>query len=62
MNYSTKHEGIENVICWSFKELGYRVLNPCEILKIYHLHCGIRYHGYRVNFNSFAPRPTNNLI
>ena len=32
--------GMENVLLWIFKErLGYKVLNPCKVLKVYHQHC-----------------------
>ena len=32
--------GMENVLLWIFKErLGYKVLNPCKVLKVYHKHC-----------------------
>ena len=32
--------GMENVLLWIFKErLGYKVLNSCKVLKVYHKHC-----------------------
>lgn len=32
--------GMENVLIWYFrKELGFKVLNPCQRIKIYHNHC-----------------------
>ena len=32
--------GIENILMWVFrKRLGYRVINPCKILIVYHNHC-----------------------
>ena len=32
--------GVENVLIWIFKErFKYRVLNPCKVLMVYHMHC-----------------------
>ncbi len=64
LNYTLHHSGLENVICWIFRELGYTVLNPCEVLKIYHLHCGVHItNARRVNDKvSYSPFPTNMLI
>ena len=31
--------GIENSWIWLFRHLGFKVLNPCNILKVYHVHC-----------------------
>ena len=32
--------GVENVLIWIFKErFKYRVLNPCKVLIVYHMHC-----------------------
>ncbi len=32
--------GIENVLMWIFrKRLGYKVINPCKVLFVYHNHC-----------------------
>ena len=46
--------GMENVMIWFFKKLGYRVMNPCPILHVHHHHCvAIREKGRkRVNTDS----------
>ena len=31
--------GMENVMIWLFKKLGYKVTNPCPILHVHHHHC-----------------------
>ena len=31
--------GIENSWIWLFRHLGFKVLNPCNIVKVYHVHC-----------------------
>ena len=43
--------GVENVCMWVFQRmLGYRLLNPCRIVGLYHNHCsGVRAHGRRIN-------------
>ena len=66
IHYSPTTLGIENVIAGTFKNSGYRVLNPCLLLKIYHLHCaGVHVvRGGRINKNkkySYTPRPVNKL-
>ena len=50
LEYPPRHLGIEQLICWIFKQLGYKVTNPCEVLKVYHLHCGVRIQrGFNIN-------------
>ena len=39
MNIEQNTNGMENVLIWHFKNLGYRVINPCWRVKIYHAHC-----------------------
>ena len=31
--------GLENLWIWAFRNLGFKVLNPCYVLKTYHVHC-----------------------
>ena len=31
--------GMENVMIWLFKKLGYKVTNPCPLLHVHHHHC-----------------------
>ena len=64
ISYPPRHPGIENVICWVFADLRYKVLNPCEVLKIYHIHCGVRLKlGPRINNrHSHSAFPGNQLF
>lgn len=40
INVSPNMYGMENVLIWLFQQkLGYKVLNPCKVLKVYHSHC-----------------------
>ena len=40
LNFEFASWGVENVAMWVFKtKLGYCLLNPCLILKTFHLHC-----------------------
>ncbi len=63
MQYSLKHLGLENLICWIVQSLGYKVTNPCRVIKVYHNHCGAHIKkGFRVNnVHSCFPRPSNLL-
>lgn len=64
MQFSLRHPGLENVICWIFEALGYKTLNPCHVLRIYHNHCGARLQkASRVNqVHSCYPKPTDQLL
>eukprot|EP00924_Labyrinthula_sp_SR-Ha-C_P010800 snap_masked-scaffold_35-processed-gene-1.37-mRNA-1 protein AED:1.00 eAED:1.00 QI:0/0/0/0/1/1/2/0/280 len=31
--------GVENRVLWEFQHAGYKVINPCERIRSYHLHC-----------------------
>ncbi|ESO95797.1 hypothetical protein LOTGIDRAFT_160344 [Lottia gigantea] len=44
MNVKSYKFGIDNLIIWMFKNvLNYKVLNPCKIIHIFHVHCsGVR--------------------
>ena len=46
--------GVENVLMWVFKtQLGYCLLNPCSILKTFHLHCSqLRNLSKRIRVNN----------
>ena len=33
------HYGLENIWIWAFQQIKYKVLNPCYVLKTYHVHC-----------------------
>ena len=56
--------GMENVLIWFFKKLGYKVMNPCPLLHVHHHHCvAVREQGRkRVNsasttgFSSFTDK------
>ena len=40
LNFKFASWGVENVVMWVFQtKLGYCLLNPCTILKTFHLHC-----------------------
>ena len=40
LNFGQNGAGMENVLMWYFeKHMGYRVLNPCKIVYVYHNHC-----------------------
>ena len=64
IQYSPTTLGIDNVIARIFKDLGHRVLNPCLLLKIYHLHCGVHVvQNLRISNQNFTyyPHPINKL-
>ena len=51
--------GMENVLMWIFKKrLNYRILNPCKVLLVHHMHCiSIRETGRkRINVNGKSAR------
>ncbi len=67
LNYPLGSWGSENVLLWVFqRKLRYCVLNPCSILKAYHLHCSnLRSRGkIRVNVGgkSVSAGFTNKLV
>ncbi len=66
LEYKLGSAGSENVLLWMFKyRLKYCVLNPCRILKAYHLHCtNLRTSRFRVNTSgkSVAAPFTDELI
>ena len=40
LNFGQNGAGMENVLMWYFeKHMGYRLLNPCKIVYVYHNHC-----------------------
>jgi hypothetical protein len=41
--------GAENIVIWELLSAGYHVLNPCRVLKAYHLHCSLERH-YQTKF------------
>ena len=49
LNVTPNINGMENVLIWIFEtKLNYKVLNPCKVLIVYHLHCvAIRDKGRR---------------
>ena len=66
LNFPWASYGVENVIMWIFKNrLHYKILNPCYILRVYHLHCSGLRSTNRERYNhggiSVVSRPTNDL-
>ena len=58
--------GMENGWIWLFRHLGFKVLNPCSILKTYHIHC-IQLHSknrpkVKKRRKSALARPSRNLF
>ena len=40
LDFGQNGAGMENVLMWYFEKLmGYRLLNPCKIVYVYHNHC-----------------------
>ena len=40
LNFGQNGAGMENVLMWYFeKHMGYKILNPCKIVYVYHNHC-----------------------
>ena len=40
LNFGQNGAGMENILMWNFeKQMGYRILNPCEIVYVHHKHC-----------------------
>ena len=40
LDFGQNGAGMENVLMWYFeKRMGYRLLNPCKIVYVYHNHC-----------------------
>ncbi|XP_050418550.1 uncharacterized protein LOC126831919 [Patella vulgata] len=67
LNHSANNLGIDNIIIWTFQTiLKYRVLNPCKVIFVYHLHCTeLRNRDRkRVNgkHNKGLSRPTDKLF
>ncbi len=66
IHFSMGVPGIESAICGIFQDLGYKTLNPCCVLKIYHNHCGVKMQGLKassVNLRlACSPRPTHGLF
>ena len=44
--------GMENVLIWFFKKLGYKVMNPCPLLHVHHHHCVVVREQGRKRVNS----------
>ena len=49
LNVTPNLSGMENILIWIFEtKLNYKVLNPCKVLIVYHIHCiSIRDKGRR---------------
>ena len=53
LNLEFASRGVENVVMWVFKtKLGYCLLNPCTILKTFHLHCSKLRNTNRIRVNN----------
>ncbi|XP_050413003.2 uncharacterized protein LOC126827565 isoform X2 [Patella vulgata] len=49
-----QHYGVENMSIWAFRNLGkFTVINPCKVLKTYHLHCSQLRDAQRRMINSW---------
>ena len=45
---------MENALMWTFKErLHYRILNPCKVLMVHHMHCITIREAKRKNVNAY---------
>ena len=60
LEFGQNGAGMENVLMWYFENLmGYRLLNPCKIVYVYHNHCVpirfAQYTRYNHNKSSLAP-------
>ncbi|XP_041367689.1 uncharacterized protein LOC121382227 [Gigantopelta aegis] len=53
LNKKTMSWGVDLVIAWVFDDMGYRVLNPCKVIFLYHLHCTWVRDVGRVRVNTF---------
>ena len=61
VNFRQNILGAENVLLYEFKKAGYRLLNPCLNIKIYHNHCsGVRtWKKRRINtYRSVSVQPS----
>ena len=65
LNKNVMSWGIDLVIAWAFHDMRYRVLNPCRVIFIYHLHCSWVRNAGRVRVNTHNTTgwfpPTSNL-
>ena len=52
LNSKSDDYGVENLWIWAFRQLKFKVLNPCLLLKTYHVHCSRFYNKKRDRINT----------
>ena len=52
LNAKSDEFGVENIWIWAFRQEKFKVLNPCLVLKTYHVHCNGFHSKKRTRINS----------